>query len=69
MSGFRGSDESLDREIKALERIVRLRLRRATADFQELDRELRELRRERSRRRAESTEVVRASATAEESSP
>ena len=53
MSGFRGSDESLDREIAQIERIARLRVRRAAADLRELDRDLRELKRERARRRAE----------------
>jgi hypothetical protein len=52
MSGFRGSDDLLDREIAALERIARIRLRRATAELRELDRDLRELKRERARRRA-----------------
>lgn len=52
MSRFRGSDEQLDREIATLERIARLRVRRAAVELRELDRDLRELRRERSRRRA-----------------
>lgn len=52
MSGFRGSDEQLDREIATLERISRLRVRRAASDLKELERDLRELRRERNRRRA-----------------
>ncbi len=51
MSGFRGSDESLDREIAALERIARLRVRRTAVELKELDRDLRELKRERARRR------------------
>ncbi len=51
MSGFRGTDESLDREIAALERIARVRLRRTAAELKELDRDLRELKRERARRR------------------
>ena len=54
MSGFRGSDELLDREIATLERIGRLRVRRAAVELRELDRDLRELRRERARRRASS---------------
>jgi hypothetical protein len=54
MSGFRGSDELLDREIATLERIARLRMRRAAVELRELDRDLRELRRERARRRASS---------------
>jgi|GEM_PF-1847134 hypothetical protein len=52
MSGFRGSDEALDREIAALEKVGRTRVRRAAADLGELERELRVLRRERARRRA-----------------
>ena len=60
MSGFRGSDERLDREIAQLERIARLRLARAAAEMRELERDLRELRRERGRRRAASTEEATA---------
>ncbi len=52
MSGFRMSDELLDREIETLERIGRVRLRRASEALAEVDRELRALRRERARRRA-----------------
>jgi hypothetical protein len=52
MSGFRGSDEQIDREIAMLERIVHLRVRRAAAELRDLDRDLRELRKERARRRA-----------------
>ena len=52
MSSFRGSDEQLDREIAAVERIARVRLRRAAAEMRELERDLRALRRERARRRA-----------------
>jgi hypothetical protein len=66
MSAFRGSDDSLDREIAQLERIGRLRVRRAAADLRELDRDLRELRRERARRRAEG-EVPASPASTEES--
>jgi hypothetical protein len=51
-STFRGSDETLDREIATLEAIVRLRIRRLNAELREIDGELRELRRERARRRA-----------------
>ncbi|MCI4365499.1 MAG: hypothetical protein L3K10_05505 [Thermoplasmata archaeon] len=54
MTGFRGSDESLDREIAAIEGIARLRVRRVAADLKELERDLRELKRERARRRASS---------------
>ncbi len=52
MSAFRGSDSALEREIATLEAIARLRTRRAARDLAELDRDLRELRRERARRRA-----------------
>ncbi len=52
MSGFRGSDEALDREIAATERVARVRLRRSAAELRELDADLRELKRERARRRA-----------------
>jgi hypothetical protein len=66
MTGFRGSDESLDREIATIESIARVRLRRVTAEMRELSRDLRELKRERARRRAASevptTELERASA-------
>jgi hypothetical protein len=50
VSGFRGSDEDLDREITAVEQLARVRLRRANAGLRELDEALRELRRERRRR-------------------
>ena len=52
MTGFRGSNESLDREISTLEGMARLRLRRASRELRDLDRELRDLRKERARRRA-----------------
>lgn len=52
MSGFRGSDERLDREIETLEVIARLRVRRVARELRDIDRELSELRRERARRRA-----------------
>jgi hypothetical protein len=54
MSGFRGTDEQVDREIALLERTVQLRVRRAARDLHELERDLRELRKERARRRASS---------------
>jgi hypothetical protein len=63
MSAFRGSDESLDREIAAVESIARIRLRRTAAELRELSRDLRELKRERARRRAE-TEVPEGEMTA-----
>lgn len=52
MRRFRGSDETLDREIRALEQIAQVRLRRAARELHELDRDLRELKAERGRRRA-----------------
>ncbi len=52
MSAFRGSDASLDREIATVEAIARLRTRRAARELAELDRDLRELYRERARRKA-----------------
>ena len=54
MAGFRGTDEALDREIATLERIGRVRLRRSTESLREVDRDLRELRRERARRKSKS---------------
>lgn len=65
MTGFRGSDDLLDREIAAIERIARLRVRRVAAELRGLDRDLRELKRERARRRADSelpTEVAQSTA-------
>jgi len=58
MSPYRATDEQLDREITALERIGRVRLRRASAELNEIDRELRELRRERARRAARAAELA-----------
>jgi len=58
MSPYRATDEQLDREIAAVERIARVRLRRATAELNDLDRELRELRKERARRTARAEAVV-----------
>ncbi|MCI4357893.1 MAG: hypothetical protein L3J95_02055 [Thermoplasmata archaeon] len=52
MVGFRGTDEALDHEIETLERIGRVRLRRASDSLREVDRDLRELKREQARRRA-----------------
>ncbi len=52
MNRFRGSDEQVDREVAALERMASTRLRRAAADLAALDRDLRELRKERARRRS-----------------
>jgi hypothetical protein len=54
MSAFRGSEETLDREIATLERVARQRLRRYSHELRELEDDLRELRRIRARKRAES---------------
>jgi len=51
MTGFRGSDEQLDREIAAIEGIARVRARRVAAELRDLDQELGQLKRERARRR------------------
>ncbi len=50
MSAFRATDAQLEGEIATVERIARLRLRRATEELRELEGVLRELRRERRRR-------------------
>ena len=52
MTGYRGTDEAVEREIATLETIVQVRLRRYAAEMKQLDRELSELRREKARRRA-----------------
>jgi len=65
MTGFRGTDEQLDREIEAVKRLARIRLRRASADLRELDRDLRVLRRERARRRVETSESAEMAAVAD----
>lgn len=52
MSGFRASDEQLDREIEVTEGIAKLRVRRYANELRTLESELRELRKERARRRA-----------------
>lgn len=65
MSGFRGSDDQLDREIATLERIARLRVRRTAEELKELDRDLHDLRQERRKRRATSEVPEKATATAE----
>lgn len=52
MTRFRASDERLDREIETLEIMARTRLRRAAADIRGIERDLADLRRERTRRRA-----------------
>ncbi len=50
MSAFRATDAQLEGEIATVERIARLRLRRATEELREFEGVLRELRRERRRR-------------------
>jgi hypothetical protein len=64
MSPFRGSDDALDREIATVESVARIRLKRATAELNELGRDLRELKRERARRRADAVEFTGAGADA-----
>ncbi len=66
MTGFRGTDEQLDREIAAIEGMARVRVRRVATELRELDRDLRELKRERARRRAESATPVGAETPIEE---
>ncbi len=58
MSPYRATDEQLDREIVTLEQIARVRLRRASAELNEIDKELRELRKERARRVARAAEMI-----------
>jgi hypothetical protein len=65
MAGFRGSDEELEREIATLERIGRVRLRRATLALREVELDLKELRREKLRRKALAEVPVAAGETAE----
>lgn len=52
MPPYRASDEAVEREIEALERIVQVRLKRYASEMRDLDKDLSELRRERARRRA-----------------
>jgi len=54
MSGFRGSDATLEQEIASLEAIARLRVRRYARDLNDLERDLHELKVERARRKARS---------------
>ena len=63
MKRFRGSDDTLDREIAAVEGIVRVRVRRTVEELRELERDLRELKRERARRRAEQAAMVAGTTT------
>lgn len=53
MAPFRGSNEALDQEIAAVESIARVRVRRVARELNDLDKDLRELRKERARRRAQ----------------
>lgn len=62
MSPFRGTDEILDREIETLEGIAQRRVKRYARELRDLDRDLRELKRERVKRRAAS-EVPQANET------
>ncbi len=52
MGRWRGSSEQLERELTTLEAVLATRLRRYARDVAELEREMRDLRRERTRRRA-----------------
>jgi hypothetical protein len=65
MSPFRGSDEALEREIAAVERIAQVRVRRARSELRALERVLSELRRERARRRASEEPPIPESSSAE----
>ena len=67
MSAFRGSDEDLDHEIAAVQTLVRVRLRRATADLRELETALTDLRRERRRRQLAAVENLETRATVDAS--
>ncbi len=58
------TDRALDREIAAVEGIVRVRLRRTVEEMRELERDLRELKKERARRKAEHETAIGASTTA-----
>ncbi|MGP8110700.1 MAG: hypothetical protein ACLQD9_08380 [Thermoplasmata archaeon] len=58
MTPFRASDEQLEREISAVEQIVRVRINRTARELRDLDKDLRELKRERARRGARATEHV-----------
>lgn len=58
MTAYRGTDETLDREIATLDAISRVRLRRYAREMRELERDLSEMRRERARRRAGASELV-----------
>ncbi len=65
MARFRGTDQAIEREIAALEGIARVRLRRTVEEMRELERDLRELKKERARRRAEHEIATTASSSAD----
>ncbi len=65
MARFRGTDQAIEREIAALEGIARVRLRRTVEEMRELERDLRELKKERARRRAEHEVATTTSSSAE----
>ncbi|MGO9404789.1 MAG: hypothetical protein ACLPVW_15100 [Terriglobales bacterium] len=56
MTPFRGSDEQIEREISAIEQIVRVRINRAARELRDLEKDLRELKREKARRSVEAEE-------------
>jgi hypothetical protein len=60
MSPFRGSDDDLEQEVRAVEGLVRVRLRRANDDLHELETALAELRRELKRRRLAAAQLEEA---------
>ena len=70
MSGFRGDDETLEREIATLEGLTRVKLRRYAREMRDLEKDLKELRAERQRRRgrAVSESIVPVEARAAEQS-
>jgi hypothetical protein len=68
MGSFRGSDESLEAEIAALEAMAKVRVRRYARDLKDLDKDLSELKAERGRRKARSAVPSMFAATEESSS-
>ena len=52
MPPYRATDEEVEKELAALERIAQVRLRRYASEMRDIDKDLSELRRERARRRA-----------------
>lgn len=65
MGEYRGSDEAIEREVEALERIVQIRLRRYATEMRGLERDLTELKKERARRRANALGEAAVPATGE----